>query len=55
MKKLKSTTRKEAGKTSEVMGGYCFVISVTGLNWSNTGKTDDEDNDNNYIYNFCAV
>jgi hypothetical protein len=47
--------KKKAGKTSEMMEGYCFVTSVTGLNRSNTGKTDDEDKDNNCIYSFCAV
>jgi hypothetical protein len=28
-------------KTSEMMEGFCFVISTTGLNRSNTVKDDD--------------
>jgi hypothetical protein len=28
---------KEVWKTSEMMGGFCFVISTSGLNGPNTG------------------
>jgi hypothetical protein len=43
LKNLKiSTIRKSKfGKTSEIMGGLCFVIFVTGLNSHNTSDEND--------------
>jgi hypothetical protein len=29
--------------TSQMVEGFCFVISVTGLNGPDTGKDDDEE------------
>jgi hypothetical protein len=32
----------EFGYTSEIQEGFCFVISVTHINGSNTGRNDDK-------------
>jgi hypothetical protein len=37
---------RKFGRTSEIMEGFCFVISVTCLNMANTGHNDDD----NYCY-----
>jgi hypothetical protein len=39
---LKYQKEKKFQKTSEEIYGFCFVISITGLNRPNTGKDDDE-------------
>jgi hypothetical protein len=42
----KISTKRERGmfgKTSEMMEGFCSVISVTGVNRPNTGKNDGDE------------
>jgi hypothetical protein len=46
---------KRVVNISEIMEGYCFVMSVTDLNRSNTAKTDAAGIDNNDIYRFNAM
>jgi hypothetical protein len=42
---ISTRKRKKSRKTSEMMEGFCFVISITGLNGPNTGKEDDGRNE----------
>jgi hypothetical protein len=37
--------KNEFGNTFEAIKGFCFAISITGLNRPNTRKDDDNDND----------
>jgi hypothetical protein len=39
--KILTKTKREFEKTSEIREGFCFAISVTHLNDSDTGKNDD--------------
>jgi hypothetical protein len=34
--------KRKTGNTSDMMEGFCFVISITGLNRPNAGKVTDE-------------
>jgi hypothetical protein len=40
---------RQFGRTSEMMEGSCFVISVTCLRMANTGHDDDDDDDYCYL------
>jgi hypothetical protein len=45
---MSTRRKKKCGKTSEMMEGFSYVISITGLSRPNTGL-DDEDNENRNV------
>jgi hypothetical protein len=47
--KIPNKREKIFRKTFEKMDGFSFVTPVTGFNRPNTGKEDDDDDENKYI------